>query len=218
MNNSSDKINALRECINLSQKVPVASDLNEIYEISEQISKNVKVIYPDIYCRAGCNACCKNYGTPKVFNIEWENIKNILDNSDDEFRNKVKQGVNEIKENYIELMKKNSPPDVLNIINNVTCPFLHNEVCSIYSKRPIVCRTFGGFLSRPFLDKISAEAIYTCIMEKERWDKKIFDENLTSLMLPHMKNFMDRIKIFNGERNEAKGLLSYLDSYFQENE
>ena len=66
-------------------------------------------------CKKGCDFCCMNYS---IFPIEFNFIVNAL-------------------------KKKNEKPLVNNEAEEEVCIFLINNQCSIYSERPIICRTHG---------------------------------------------------------------------------
>jgi Fe-S-cluster containining protein len=186
--------------------------LDELYNITAQVLEKAKINYPDMLCKAGCNQCCKNYGSPQILPIEWENIKEYLDNSDEHYKTSIKKSLLEIKNNLREMLNRNNKLPVDKVVNNITCPFLQNELCSIYPIRPLVCRMFGSFLSKPGL--ISGNSVYTCGMEKDRWDEEISITKPISINLPSKVLFYKKLEQINDKRGKPKTLIYYLNKYF----
>lgn len=66
-------------------------------------------------CKKGCDMCCMDYS---IFPIEFYSIRN------------------KIKSNQIT-------PDLADKTKENVCVFLNKQNCTIYSQRPIICRTHG---------------------------------------------------------------------------
>ena len=66
-------------------------------------------------CRNGCDLCCIDFS---VFPVEFYFILN-------------------------ELKKENIKPGINEDLGTEICAFLKNHSCTIYSQRPIMCRTHG---------------------------------------------------------------------------
>ncbi|MCH7973750.1 MAG: YkgJ family cysteine cluster protein [Bacteroidetes bacterium] len=87
----------------------------------EEQSKRLKIV-----CHKGCSNCCKNPMVP------------ILDL----IRKGISWYISEIMDyNTQEKIKVN----ISNMQKSTVCPFLVNDVCSIYEVRPLACRTFNVF-------------------------------------------------------------------------
>lgn len=73
---------------------------------------------PYLTCHSGCSSCCKVPRT--VLPIEAEYIKN-----------------------HVKLDSLSYAKVLANAENSDNCPFLIDDLCSIYKYRPIICRTHG---------------------------------------------------------------------------
>ncbi|MBS2212597.1 YkgJ family cysteine cluster protein [Carboxylicivirga mesophila] len=71
-------------------------------------------------CKKGCDKCCLNFD---VFPIEFDYIKQ------------------QVEENYPEVLNQSLSPDSFG--EEDKCLFLKDHQCSIYTARPIICRTHG---------------------------------------------------------------------------
>lgn len=80
-----------------------------------------------IFCRKGCDYCCKNADYPLSY-LEMQYLMNTFLNLEktlhDKVRDNIKTLVNTGKKPYI-------------------CPFLIDGECSVYSSRPVTCRVHG---------------------------------------------------------------------------
>lgn len=91
-----------------------------------------------IYCKAGCNICCKNSYYP-TSELEYKYVKIYLNKLNNETKELINKKALNILDQRKEFIKTNS-----NIMEfNYECPFLINEKCCIYSHRPLVCRSYG---------------------------------------------------------------------------
>lgn len=88
---------------------------------------------PYIFCQKGCAKCCKNAEFPfSALEISYlfEGIDKLDTDIQNIITNKVKQ-INAQKDNF------NGEKFLYD------CPFLIDDVCSVYDYRGLVCRTFG---------------------------------------------------------------------------
>ena len=86
---------------------------NEIDKITENLSARYKT---QMQCRKGCDMCCMDYS---ILPVEFHYIREQLQ-----------------KEGF-----KNGSAGSKQNANS--CIFLKNSTCSIYSNRPVICRTHG---------------------------------------------------------------------------
>lgn len=78
-------------------------------------------------CRRGCSCCCKTHRDIPVYPIEIVGIYwYVIEKTKEPIRTKIKSS--------LILHKKDEP-----------CPFLIDNVCSIYPMRPLACRQFNVF-------------------------------------------------------------------------
>ena len=87
-------------------------------EIDTTCNQLRKLHKEEMVCKDGCDSCCRSF---KILPVEYHSIKKAINNSDIEINRKAKKG---------------------------ECKFLVNKRCTIYSERPIICRTHGYPLVR----------------------------------------------------------------------
>lgn len=91
-------------------------------------------------CRCGCSFCCKTHRDIPVYPIEIVGIYwYVIEKTKEPIRTKIK--------NSLILHTKDSH-----------CPFLIDDICSIYPIRPLACRQFNVF-NRPCTE--GEDAFYT---------------------------------------------------------
>jgi Fe-S-cluster containining protein len=190
-----------------------AESLEELYSLTGEVLNKVRNTNPGMLCKAGCNQCCKTYGSPLVTPLEWEKIRDFLDKADQDLKERIKTDLDKVKAGF-KKVKNDKNRNLKNVINNIQCPFLQNELCSVYEVRPLVCRMFGSFISRPGLPKVSGNSVFACEMEKDRWDAEISEKGLNSINLPDKAPFYDQLISLNGKEVKALFLISYIDLYF----
>ena len=95
----------------------VDSDIHKIFEFHKEY----------IHCNKGCSYCCRKGDYP-ISKIEYEYLMEGFETLDDNLKTQIKENINRTKQENSE---------------SYVCPFLINDSCSLYSHRPLVCRTFG---------------------------------------------------------------------------
>ena len=95
-----------------------------------------------IFCKKGCAKCCKNAQFPYSL-IEVTYLLQGALELDEALQEKIKANILTLKEKY----KNCSEGAFL-----YDCPFLIDDVCSVYNYRGIVCRTFGLITKNPLSD------------------------------------------------------------------
>ena len=117
--------------------------LKEVYsQVDDEIGEN------EMICQKGCAFCCHQSVT--VAAIEGSYIESfVLNKMPKHVRRLVKDNVKRwfsfFNANTPErqLTKQDLPPvERRQALEGVPCPFLVNNVCSIYPVRPLVCRTY----------------------------------------------------------------------------
>ena len=96
-----------------------------------------------IFCQKGCARCCKNAEFP-YSQIELKYLLYGYLKLDKETRNKIEENIKQVVDE-----KSKYKGDAF----RYTCPFLIDDVCSVYDYRGIVCRTFG-LLTKGVDDKV----------------------------------------------------------------
>lgn len=141
------------------------SDLEKYVEYLIFITQKINSFFENqkiyIACKKGCAKCCKNANFPYKkleFDLLIEGFKILPEDTQKLIRKKVK----ELKEEQ----KKTEG------IFAYTCPFLIDDVCSVYDVRGIICRSFGLMFYRendtpgiPFC--IFEDLNYSALLNKE---------------------------------------------------
>lgn len=111
----------------------------------------------EISCKAGCGACCRQ--PVPLAEIEIYHIAELVENMSEPRRTQIKQKfgdacekLNEIKwferlENVYNSDSATKTEEIQALAleyfgQNIACPFLEAESCSIYQDRPLSCREF----------------------------------------------------------------------------
>ena len=92
-------------------------------ELDKKLDSYFKEHREFIFCRKGCSSCCEKGDYP-LSQLELEYLMQGFLALDNERKKIVQNNFKDIK-------------------TGGACPFLINKECSVYSFRPIVCRTHG---------------------------------------------------------------------------
>ena len=216
---SSEKQRIILSSVYLNKRIQQAKSLGEFYSILDKINANTRAFYQNFFCREACSRCCKKFGSPATYQIEWQNIENHLLKSNFQNIDIVYKNLKQFKDNLRMELESRAKFNLDFIFNQIGCPFLIDEKCSIYTVRPLICRTFGFSLEKHKDDtKITADVIYTCDKEKQRWDEEIAINKYTYLLLPQRSFLISKLAELNVSKNknpEAKIIIYYLNKYFE---
>lgn len=191
--------------------------LEDLWQKAHAAQVKTQQSYPDILCRTGCNACCKNHGSPITFEMEWQAIQaHLKAHPKKEVAVKARY-LNLRKQLQLQLSLEN--PTISQALFEVSCPFIAvnnavegsekdaqpvSEYCSIYDVRPTTCRVFGNtVLEQPVQ---SGEAIYACNPEKDRWETLL----PMAVELPLRSTFFKDLEA----TGSPKSLLHFLATFF----
>ncbi len=97
------------------------------------IKKHFDEQKPYICCRKGCAHCCKNGEFP-LSEIEMEYLMSGYEKLPQDKKAEIKKKI----ERLISQAKTNKQ-----LRFRHACPFLIDDICSVYEFRPIICRTHG---------------------------------------------------------------------------
>lgn len=93
---------------------PAVNNYKKLEYVYNEAEKVNDFLRPYFSCHPGCSFCCKY---------------DVL--------------ISAFEANYISLKtQKRIKNEKLTIMNNSLCPFLQNDICSIYKYRPLICRTY----------------------------------------------------------------------------
>lgn len=101
--------------------------------LNEKLKKFFESQKPYIFCRKGCAKCCKNSQFPYSA-IEFRYLLNGALTLDKRIQEKIEANIKELLEKKKNFRGKKFLYD---------CPFLIDDVCSVYPYRGVICRTFG---------------------------------------------------------------------------
>lgn len=101
--------------------------------LNEKLQKFFENQKPFIFCHKGCAKCCKNAQFP----YSLLEIRYLLSG----FLKLDKETQDKIEENLQTIVKKKKK--FRGKIFKYECPFLIDDVCSVYEYRGVICRTFG---------------------------------------------------------------------------
>src|SRR5205085_2454277 len=96
---------------------------------ADQLTAQLSARYgAHLVCRAGCSGCCHHHLS--VFEVEAAAVREAVAALSTEMRERIGQQAREVRGRE----RRGEP---------VACPLLVNDRCSIYSSRPLICRTQG---------------------------------------------------------------------------
>lgn len=101
--------------------------------LNKKLEKFFSEQAPYIFCKKGCSKCCQNAEFP-YSQLEASYLAEGFKNLDFETQTKINSNIEKIKQ------EKESFKGTKFLY---TCPFLIDNVCSVYEYRGIICRTFG---------------------------------------------------------------------------
>jgi len=170
-------------------------------------------------CKKGCSYCCCQ--AIEILYIEKFLIESFIHSQlkKDQF-NTIKKNIN----NWLDYFQANTPDkEVISVddyYNNfrikigddkIPCPFLINDLCSIYHVRPLTCRAH-------FINKSPLTCKKDSLMDAHKDSKGIKDEGAIYI-LKHYSTFLtllplSLLKTFSISRNVKKMESPTLDSKF----
>ncbi len=137
--------------VKLRRMLPVFQQMSNAF--NEIGIGNLKNEGKDISCKAGCGACCRQLvpiSEAEAHELRWV-IENLPEPRQSEIRRRFDDAGDRLKQiSFFERLEKSAEgteSDYLNIVREyftqqIACPFLENESCSIHESRPIACREY----------------------------------------------------------------------------
>lgn len=121
-------------------------------EALENLRKNCDTFFNDFLlkhknnmkCDKKCSRCC--HTSFSVFELEAVSILNWFHDLSVEEKLSLKEKLLQTKEENLSLGQNSETASSQFPNAKVKCSFLHNDLCSIYEARPIICRTQGASL------------------------------------------------------------------------
>ena len=166
---------------------------------------------PFIKCKAGCAYCCKQ-GEYPMSELEYVYLMFCYNDLDENIKSKVDENIQNLLKSPNEKMYQ--------------CPFLVDNLCSVYNSRAIICRTFGLIN----YDENNKKRIPFCVDlglnysdvydENEQMITKCTKDNIEPLAYNINRKFLRNSKIenqFNIFFGEDKTLIEWLKEEFGHN-
>lgn len=141
------------------------------------------------HCQKGCSRCC--YVDLSVFQVEADNIQNWFNQLSAE------------AQSSLQAKWQKSLSSMMNFQQEETksCVFLHNEACTIYEARPLICRSQG--LAMKFKDA-EKEFLDICPLNEEMLDELTEKEVLNLDLLNMILSQLEKADAKDGVRPRVK--------------
>lgn len=207
----------------LEHKLQSLNNLEDLYHIIQEINNLINIIYPNIECKSGCSRCCKFSGSPQIYKVEWEKLKNYIE------KNFSEKEIKRIKRKFIDsinilkdLIENEDNSNIENLSNIELffiseCPFLYKNMCSVYEARPLICRTFGLSMMENPNNKPDYEMVMACLEERNRWQEEYKDHPEKKIFLPNRLNLSTPLFKFSTDDEKVVRPIQYwLTEYFDE--
>jgi uncharacterized protein len=105
----------------MSTQMDAIRNYQNLVEKVDEFSSRITAEYANlIYCKKGCDNCCRNIS---IFPVEAFSLAMAL------------RQTSSTESAYIRELAHSAAPDI--------CPLLDNGACLLYQFRPIICRTHG---------------------------------------------------------------------------
>lgn len=139
-------------CIRAAELLPVHREISKA--VTEAVVAREVRAGATISCRKGCSACCKRLYV-EVTEAEAYRLQDTIGALRDDHRRRVDARFAEIRKRvlkaglYDEMLRTNlEEGDIRERLSlafyeqNLACPFLEQDACSIYEERPLACREY----------------------------------------------------------------------------
>ena len=167
-----------------------------IKEFQKKIDKYFEENSEYIYCHQGCSACCEVGEYPFSW-IEMGYLMDAFTKLPDDIKFKIKQNIEKIR-----IQKENFKGERF----EYRCPFLIDELCSVYSNRGLTCRTHG----LAYLRKNGTVNIPHCANNGLNYSKVFKDGIFSTEPIKENLNIDEILKNFDGEMGEIRPLIEWI--------
>lgn len=196
-----DKIQRVLQAETLLQ---ITQSLNDVYALIGQLSNDVLDLYPHIACRTQCNTCCKGNSMPVASASEWAVLHDYLMRYYSEAQRsalieRVRHDYDRYKEIYwavhdniqapADMDKIEAFAQLLPQLADTQCPYLQDEVCSVYMGRPAKCRAHGSFLFY-FQEHVQ---LHACQDEVDKMEDYVAKQGSRKVTMPFWNPFEKKI-------------------------
>lgn len=198
----------ISECYHTLREVNCVED---VYDIIDFVSDEVKNSYNHVVCKSGCADCCKGLHPPFITAAEWEYILYYINDLPKVIQDEIVRRARWYAQEYRDALllqqdliagKLQTQQEVdqayktlSRALADTACPFLVIDRCGIYPVRPAKCRVHGSFLVQVSEEKIR---VHTCLPQVNEWEIYIENQdNVRSLTLPLWNVYEKVISILN---------------------
>ena len=140
-------------------------------------------------CKSGCSKCC--FTDISIFQVEAENIRSWFKSLSDAKKAELS-------------MFWSDPPTRTNSFSGKevsSCAFLHQDTCTIYEARPLICRTQGHALS---FREDSDLFVDICPLNEGMLETLTSSEMINLDLLNSILSGLEKIDSGNDERNRIR--------------
>src|SRR6516165_121117 len=113
--------------------------------VDREFRREADMFKDRIHCGRGCSMCCSQMFS--ISTIEAAYISKAVKAMPDEERERLQTSAREYARRAKAMTSEESGDEEQSITPRpglrLPCPALHNDACSIYSARPIICRKWG---------------------------------------------------------------------------
>lgn len=195
---------------NSYQALKEVTCVEDVYDILDFISDEVKGSYPHVVCKVSCSDCCKGLHAPFITAAEWEYILYYINDLPQVVQDEIVRRAQWYGKEYRDALllqhdivsgRLQSQQEVEQAyktlsrsLNDATCPFLVIDRCGIYPVRPAKCRAHGNFLVQ-IGEKVR---IQTCLPQVNAWEDYIENQSSNrNLTMPLWNIYEKVISILN---------------------
>lgn len=205
--------------------------VEDVYDIVDFVSEEVKTSYEHIVCKVGCSDCCKGLHPPYITAAEWEYILYYINDLPEVIQEEIVRRARWIVQEYRDSLllqqdlisgRLQSQQEIekayktlSKTLSNYTCPFLVIDRCGVYPVRPAKCRAHGNYLVQ-VNDKIR---VHTCLPQVNEWEEYINSqqEGSRSLTMPLWNVYEKVISILNPPGTLVAGIPIWLITHIRNN-
>ncbi|MFN8672995.1 MAG: hypothetical protein U0457_13070 [Candidatus Sericytochromatia bacterium] len=169
--------------------------VEDVYDIMEYVTDEVKNSYDHIVCKTGCSDCCKGIHPPFITAAEWEYILYYVNDLPKPIQDEIIRRARWYSQQYKDALllqqdlisgkiqtqqeTEKAYKTLSKALSDATCPFLVVDRCGVYPVRPARCRSHGQYLVQ-IGENIRLQ---TCLPQVSEWEEYIKDNNGTDRKL-----------------------------------
>ena len=152
---------------------------NYLKELDTKLETAFQEQKPYIFCKKGCSDCCSR-GEYPMSRFEFLYLIDGCKSLDTNSKSIINARIKKLKKEFQKFSPTKKQPKFEHC-----CPFLIGNVCSIYSHRALICRTFGLIKTAKTIDGYDIAILPDCIHK---------GLNYSNVYNP-LKNEFDELKI-----------------------